>query len=60
LRGWKAGAAGPNGAWVILPHGRSHNRLMMLDYAEFLRAAGYRVAMMDARANGSSDEAMAT
>ena len=33
---------------------------MMLDYAKFLLAVGYRVAMMDARANLSSDGARAT
>ena len=60
MRGWKLGAAGPNGDWVILLDGRSRNGLMMLDYAKSLLAAGYRVAMMDARANGSSDGAMAT
>src|SRR5262245_12191978 len=40
LRGWKVRAARPNGNWVLLLHGRSHNRFVMLPQAEFLLAAG--------------------
>jgi pimeloyl-ACP methyl ester carboxylesterase len=54
LAGWKIRPAHPNGDWVLLLHGRSHNRSVMLPYAEFLLAAGYSVAMMDARAHGNS------
>jgi pimeloyl-ACP methyl ester carboxylesterase len=54
LSGWKFKPAHPNGDWILLLHGRSHNRSVMLAYAEFLLAAGYRVVMMDARAHGNS------
>jgi alpha-beta hydrolase superfamily lysophospholipase len=60
LRGWKVRAARANGNWVLLLHGRSHNRLVMLLHAEFLLTAGYSVVMMDARAHGESGGAMAT
>jgi pimeloyl-ACP methyl ester carboxylesterase len=60
LRGWKVSAAHPNGDWVLLLHGRSHNRSGMVGPAEFLLAAGYSVVMMDARAHGDSGGAMAT
>lgn len=58
LRGWKVKPAHPNGDWVLLLHGRSHNRSVMLPYAEFLLAAGYSVVMMDARAHGNSGGSM--
>jgi uncharacterized protein len=54
LRGWKVRAVRPNGSWVLLLHGRSHNRSVMLPHAEFLLAAGYNVVMMDARSHGES------
>jgi len=60
LRGWKVRAAHPNGDWVLLLHGRSHNRSGMLGPAEFLLDAGYGVVMMDSRAHGESGGAMAT
>lgn len=60
LDGWKIRPAHPNGDWVFLLHGRSHNRSVMLPYAEFLLAAGYSVAMMDARAPGNSGGSMST
>jgi len=60
LDGWKIRPAHPNGDWVLLLHGRSHNRSAMLPYAEFLLAAGYSVAMMDARAHGNSGGSMST
>jgi pimeloyl-ACP methyl ester carboxylesterase len=41
-------------------HGRSHNRSVMLPYAEFLLAAGYSVVMMDARAHGNSAGSQST
>jgi uncharacterized protein len=60
LRGWKVRAARPYGSWVLLLHGRSHNRFVMLPHAEFLLAAGYNVVMMDARAHGESGGAAST
>jgi len=54
LRGWKVRAAHPNNNWVLLLHGRSHNRFVMLPHAEFLLAAGYNLVMMDARDHGES------
>jgi hypothetical protein len=60
LRGWKVRAAHPNGDWVLLMHGRSHNRAAMLPHAEFLLQAGYGVVMMDARRHGESGGAMST
>jgi pimeloyl-ACP methyl ester carboxylesterase len=60
LQGWKVRPAHPNGDWVLLLHGRSHNRYEMLPYAEFLLSAEYSVAMMDARAHGSSGGSMST
>ncbi len=60
LGGWKIRPAHPNGDWVLLLHGRSHNRSVMLPYAEFLLAAGYSVVMMDARAHGNSGGAQST
>jgi len=60
LDGWKARPVHPNGDWVLLLHGRSHNRSAMLPYAQFLVAAGYSVVMMDARAHGNSGGSMST
>ena len=60
LKGWKVRAAQPNGDWVVLFHGRSQNRLSMIDYANFLLASGYSVVMMDARAHGESGGTIAT
>jgi alpha-beta hydrolase superfamily lysophospholipase len=60
LSGWKIRPAHPSGDWVFLLHGRSHNRSVMLPYAEFLLAAGYSVVMMDARAHGNSGGAIST
>ncbi len=60
LRGWKVRAPPPNGDWVLLFHGVSDNRAGMLGHAEFLLRAGYGVVMMDARAHGASEGAMAT
>lgn len=60
LRGWKVHAQHPNGSWVLLLHGRSHNRAGMVDFADFLLRAGYSVVMMDSRAHGESGGAMAT
>jgi alpha-beta hydrolase superfamily lysophospholipase len=60
LGGWKIRPARPSGDWVLLLHGRSHNRSVMLPYAEFLLAGGYSVVMMDARAHGNSGGSMST
>jgi len=60
LRGWRVRAAKPNGDWVLLLHGRSQNRLSMIQYANFLLPSGYSVVMMDARAHGESGGAIAT
>jgi uncharacterized protein len=60
LKGWKVRAAQPNGDWVVLFHGRSQNRMSMIDYANFLLGSGYSVVMMDARAHGESGGTIAT
>jgi len=60
LRGWKVRPAQANGSWVLLMHGRSHNRAGMVDFAQFLLRAGYSVVMMDARAHGESGGKIAT
>jgi alpha-beta hydrolase superfamily lysophospholipase len=60
LDGWKIRPSHPNGDWVLLLHGRSHNRSVMLPYAKFLLAAGYSVVMMDARAHGNSAGSQST
>ena len=60
LRGWKVRPGQPNGDWVLLLHGRSHNRYPMLSYAEFLLSAGYGVVLMDARAHGASGGSTST
>jgi alpha-beta hydrolase superfamily lysophospholipase len=60
LRGWKVRAAQPNGDWVLLFHGVGDNRSGVLEHSLILLPAGYNVVMMDARAHGGSDGAMAT
>ena len=60
LRGWKVRPRESNGDWVLLFHGVSDNRVGVLGHAEFLLRAGYGVVMMDARAHGASEGAMAT
>lgn len=60
LRGWKVRAAQPNGDWVLLFHGVGDNRVGVLEHSLILLSAGYSVVMMDARAHGESDGAMAT
>lgn len=60
LRGWKVRPASANGDWVLLFHGVSDNRVGMLGHAEFLLRHGYSVLMMDARAHGASEGALAT
>jgi uncharacterized protein len=60
LRGWKVRAAEPNGDWVLLFHGVSDNRVGVLEHSLILLSAGYNVVMMDARAHGDSEGAMAT
>ena len=60
LRGWKVGAAHPNGSWVLLFHGVADNRMGVLEHALILLRAGYSVTMMDARAHGESDGQIAT
>ena len=60
LRGWKARPPQPNGDWVLLFHGVSDNRVGVMGHAEFLLRNGYSVAMMDARAHGSSGGEMPT
>jgi alpha-beta hydrolase superfamily lysophospholipase len=60
VRGWKARSAEPRGDWVLLFHGVADNRMGVLEHALLLLNAGYDVVMMDARAHGASDGAMAT
>ena len=60
LRGWKVRAAQPSGDWVLLFHGVADNRSGVLEHSLILLPAGYNVVMMDARAHGESDGAMAT
>jgi alpha-beta hydrolase superfamily lysophospholipase len=60
LRGWKVRSAKPTGDWVLLFHGVADNRMGVLEHALVLLSAGYDVVMMDARAHGASDGAMAT
>jgi len=60
LRGWKVRAAKPNGNWVLVFHGVADNRVGAVGQARVLLEAGYSVLMMDARAHGASDGAMAT
>src|SRR5271165_5547024 len=60
LHGWKVRSPQPNGAWVLLFHGVSDNRVGVIGQSEFLLRAGYNVLMMDARAHGSSEGPIAT
>ena len=60
LRGWKVRSAKPTGDWVLLFHGVADNRMGVLEHALVLIGAGYDVVMMDARAHGASEGAMAT
>jgi alpha-beta hydrolase superfamily lysophospholipase len=60
LRGWKVRPENPNGAWVLIFHGVADNRVGTLGQAELLLRAGYCVTMMDARAHGESEGAIAT
>jgi len=60
LRGWKVRPAQPNSDWVLLFHGVADNRTGVLEHARILLLAGYDVVMMDARAHGASEGAMAT
>ncbi len=56
----KCGRSEPNGDWVLLFHGVADNRTGVLEHGRILLLAGYDVVMMDARAHGASDGAMAT
>lgn len=60
LRGWKVRSATPNGDWVLLFHGVADNRCGVLEHARVLLLGGYNVVMMDSRAHGASEGAMAT
>jgi uncharacterized protein len=60
LHGWKVRPRAPSGDWVLLFHGVSDNRTGVLGHAEFLLQHGYSVVMMDARAHGASEGAIAT
>jgi uncharacterized protein len=60
LRGWKVGAAKPNGAWVLVFHGVADNRYGMTEHARLLLQSGYGVVMMDSRAHGGSGGEIAT
>jgi uncharacterized protein len=60
LRGWKVRATKPSGDWVLVFHGVADNRMGVLEHARILLLAGYDVVMMDARAHGASEGAMAT
>jgi fermentation-respiration switch protein FrsA (DUF1100 family) len=54
LRGWLIPAEGVAKGAVILCHGRSDNREMMLPQAEFLRKAGFTCLVFDFRCSGES------
>ena len=60
LRGWKVRAAHPNGSWVLLFHGVADNRMGVLEQSLIVLRAGYGVVLMDARAHGESEGAIAT
>jgi len=60
LRGWKVRPRNPNGNWVLLFHGQADNRVGVIGQADFLLRAGYSIVMMDARAHGASEGAIAT
>lgn len=58
LRGWLAPPR--NGAFVVLAHGFSANRVQMLSQAEALVAAGFGVLLFDFRAHGESEGMLVT
>jgi uncharacterized protein len=60
LRGWKVRPQNPSGSWVLVFHGVADNRVGGIGQVHFLLKARYSVVMMDARAHGSSEGAMAT
>jgi len=60
LRGWKVRPKTPNGSWILVFHGVADNRMGVMEQAGILLRAGYGVVMMDARAHGASEGAMAT
>ena len=60
LHGWKVSAAKPNGSWVLVFHGVADNRYGMTEHARMLLQSGYNVVMMDQRAHGASEGAMAS
>jgi len=60
LRGWLGRPSAANGDWILLLHGVADNRAGMVGYASFLLRDGYGVLLMDARAQGVSDGALAT
>jgi len=65
LRGWIAQPAatllpGAVSDWVLLFHGVADNRTGVIGQAGFLLRADYGVVMLDSRAQGESDGAMAT
>ncbi len=60
LHGWKVVPANPNGSWILAFHGVADNRAGIVGQSEILLRAGYSVVMMDARAHGESEGAMAT
>jgi uncharacterized protein len=60
LRGWKVRTPESGGDWVLLFHGVADNRMGVFEHALVLLRAGYPVVMMDARAHGASDGAIAT
>lgn len=60
LRGWIVQPSTANGDWVLLLHGVADNRAGMIGDASFLLRSGYGVLLMDSRAQGESDGALAT
>ena len=60
LYGWKVVPSQPNGNWVLAFHGVADNRVGIVGQSEVLLRAGYSIVMMDARAHGDSEGAMAT
>jgi len=60
LGGWLVRAVAANGDWVLLLHGVADNRAGMVGYAGFLLRRGYGVVLMDSRAQGESNGALAT
>lgn len=60
LRGWKVDSPRPNGSWVLVFHGVADNRMGTIGQARMLLLGGYGVVMMDSRAHGASEGAMAT